>query len=57
MVSKTFESNENKEIDRFGDCPECGANKSKIVWGWHGVYYDMECPNGHVWTYGFKENK
>lgn len=35
-------------------CPKCGAEKSKILWGWPGVYYDMVCSNGHDWTYEFK---
>lgn len=40
-------------IEEYGPCHECGFPKSKILYGWHGVYYDLMCPRGHVWTYHF----
>lgn len=48
-----FIENQNAPIDKFGPCPKCGATLSKIVWGWHGVYYDVVCSDGHLWTYQF----
>lgn len=43
----------NKPTDQFGECPKCGVEESRIMWGWHGVYYDLVCVNGHEWTYKF----
>ena len=44
-------------INIFGKCPQCKCKHSKIQWGWHGVYYDMICKNGHSWTYKFNETE
>ena len=41
----------------MGRCPKCKCDNSKIVWGWHGVYYDLVCENGHSWTYNFKKEQ
>ena len=41
----------------YGKCPFCSACISKIVWGWAEVYYDMLCPNGHIWTFYFTMEK
>lgn len=35
-------------IEKVGKCPKCGSDKSKICWGWAGVYYDLVCENGHL---------
>ena len=43
-------------IKLFGKCPKCDGS-SKIVWGWHGVYYDLICKNGHLWTFNFKRKQ
>lgn len=43
----------NQPTSRYGPCPECGDESSLIVWGWHGIYYDLQCKNGHDWTYTF----
>jgi len=48
-----YDDIKSKPTDRFGACKECKSEKSKIIWGWPGVYYDMLCPNGHLWTYNF----
>lgn len=36
------------------ECPIC-EGKSKITWGWTGVYYDMVCENGHDWKYRHRD--
>jgi len=44
---------QNAPTDQFGPCPFCSVEQSRIIWGWHGVYYDMVCMDGHTWTYYF----
>jgi hypothetical protein len=44
-------------VDKFGKCPKCRAEKSKIFWGWDEMYYDLICENGHYWSYDFKKVK
>ncbi len=41
----------------YGKCPMCSCENSKIVFGWHGSYYDMICENGHQWKYTFPKKK
>ncbi len=51
----SYAENNNKPTNTFGPCPKCHAPESKITWGWAGVYYDMVCPNDHLWTYKFPD--
>ncbi len=48
-----YHDNKNKSTSEFGNCPDCYSPNNKIQWGWHGVYYDMICENGHQWKYNF----
>lgn len=55
MADKRYERISNKPVsaELYGKCPKCHTDRSKIMWGWHGIYYDMVCENGHDWTYYF----
>jgi len=58
-MGKIFEENKNDPIpvDLVGRCTECGSEKNKIQWGWHGAYYDLVCENDHIWTYVFSKQE
>jgi hypothetical protein len=53
--TETYKNNPNKPVlmEKFGKCPICNCEFSKIMWGWNNIYYDMLCENGHEWTYKF----
>lgn len=39
-------------------CPECESGDCKIVWGFHGSYYDLECGScGIMYTFDYKSGQ
>ena len=57
MRNNTFNIINNKPTDIFGICSKCQSGNIKIVYGWHGVYYDLICKNNHNLHYSFKDKK
>jgi len=54
MVNRNiYSETTNPPTNAYGNCPQCKSPHNKIIWGWHGVYYDLVCENNHVWKYNF----
>ena len=56
-MGDAYKSVDKDPMDKFGKCPECGAEFSKIVWGWTGLYHDLICENDHMWKYYYPKKR
>ncbi len=52
-TSRRYNAIKSEATNKFGKCPKCNSEKSKIFRGLLGIYFSMICPNGHDWIYTF----
>uniref|UniRef100_A0A7C3SN55 Restriction alleviation protein, Lar family n=1 Tax=Dictyoglomus turgidum TaxID=513050 RepID=A0A7C3SN55_9BACT len=55
MRTAQVKEQDRKFINATGiRCPKCGGNDIRVVYGWAGSYYDLECSScGNSWTVDF----